>query len=478
MQLRDVPRVVGHPLSGNASRLQYDPISLFTEVARTQGDIARLNFFGWDTLFVNSAPLLQEVLVEKANRFPKDFAFRILFHPTIGNGLFTSIGEMWRRQRKLVAPKFQPQQVARYAEVMPGFALRASELWREGAEIDAHREIHRIALGITGKTMFDEDGFEGSHALGNALKDASAWVDAQGVNATLIARVLALRLLARLPPTERRLAVDDFFFRPPRIPIGKNRPFLRAMRTITSRFDTMIAERKDTPGKRKDLLATLVEMRDEAGEPMSDRQIMDEALTMFAAGTETTSNSITWLLYLLTQHPEVRERVEHEIDRLGDREPTYEDLPRLTYLNQVFKETLRLYPASAVLSREAGEGAEVAGMKLPRHFMIFVSPYTIQRHPDLWPDPEKFDPMRFTPEAERSRPRIGWIPFGAGPRVCIGNHFALMEAQLVLATILRRFRLELRPGHQVGIAPFPTIHPRGGLPMIVRRRARRTVVAA
>jgi cytochrome P450 len=418
------------------------------------------------------------VLVDKANRFPKDFAFRILFHPTIGDGLFTSVGDKWRRQRKLVAPKFQPQQVAAYARVMPGFAIRHCERWREGEEIDAHREVHRIALGITGKTMFDEDDFEGAHTLADALKAASAWVDAQGVNATLIARILALRFLSRFPPTPRKLAVDDFLFRPPRVPIGKNRPFLRAMRSITSRFDAMIAERRAMPGKRRDLLATLVEMRDDAGLPMSDRQILDEALTMFAAGTETTSNSVTWTLYMLTQHPEVRERVEYEVDRLGDRDPTYEDLPRLAYLLQVFKETLRLFPASAVLSREAGEGADLSGMPLPRHFMVFVSPYTIHRSPDLWPDPEKFDPTRFDPENERSRPRIAWIPFGAGPRTCIGNHFALMEAQLVLATILRRFRLDMRPGHEMKIAPFPTLHPLGGLPMIVKRRSKTALVAA
>ncbi len=478
-RLQDIPRVEGRPIIGNATAMQDDPLGLFLEIGKKHGDLARVNVFGFDTLFINSPALMQEVLVEKEASFRKDLGLRLLLHPLIGNGVANVVGDTWRKQRKLVAPIFVPKQVAQFASYMPEYALKVSEDWKVGEEIDAVREMHRVIMGITGKVVFDVPTFHVADGLGDAFKETGRWLSQQGAATPgLAARILALRAISKMPAGPTRQKLEDFVFRPPRIPTAKNRRFQEAMTLIEERFAKMIEERRTGPAARRDLLAILVAARDDAGEPMADRQIMDEALNLFAAGIESTSNSVAWTLYMLATHPDVRERVEAEVDALGDRLPTMEDLPRLSYTLQVFKETLRIYPPAAIMSREAVGDVALSGFELPNDMLVFISGYALHRREDIWPDPERFDPERFTPAAERARPKGSYIPFGAGPRVCIGNHFAMMEAQLVVATLAQRFRLELRPGYEVKVAAYPALHPEGGLPMRVQLRERRAISAA
>jgi cytochrome P450 len=216
----------------------------------------------------------------------------------------------------------------------------------------------------------------------------------------------------------------------------------------------------------------LMEARDEeTGEVMDDKQLRDEVMTLLLAGHETTSTALSWTLYLLSKHAEVRERLEAEVDAvLGDRTPSMEDLPDLPYANRVLQESMRLYPPAWGLARWCHEADEVGGYYLPPNSSVTLSPFLTHRHPDFWPEPERFDPERFAPEQEKGRPRFAYIPFGGGPRLCIGNQFAMTEAMIILVTIVQRYRLELMPGHEVGIDAQITIRPKGGLPMLVYAR--------
>lgn len=473
MQLKDIPRVKGRAVTGNAAAMQDDPLALFLSISREHGDLARVNVFGYDALFVNSPQLIQEILVEKETHFRKDLGFRLLLHPLIGNGLANVNGDRWRKARKMVAPIFQPKQIAQFASYMPDYAVRVSDRWQEGAEVDLLDEMLRVIMGITGKVVFDVPTFHEADGLGDAFKETGKWLSQQGaVTPSLAVRILALRALASWRPGPAKQQIEAFLYRPPLWPNERNLSFQKAMKFIEQRFATMIEERRSAPAARRDLLTILVGARDEQGMPMVDQQIMDEALNLFAAGIESTSHTVAWALYLVSQHPEVRARLEAEVDALGDHLPTFEDLPRLPFALQTFKEAMRLYPPAAVMSREVIEGAEVDGCALPADMLIFMSAYALHRREDFWPDPETFDPDRFTAAAERSRPRTAYLPFGAGPRVCIGNHFAMMEGQLVLATLAQRYRLELRPGYEVKLTAYPVLHPKGGLPMRVTRRAR------
>jgi cytochrome P450 len=236
--------------------------------------------------------------------------------------------------------------------------------------------------------------------------------------------------------------------------------------------DQIITHRRHTPDEHEDLLAMLMEARDEqSGEAMDDQQLRDEVMTLMLAGHETTSTALAWTLYLLSQHPGVREELEAEIDRvLNGRTPELEDLPKLPYAAMVLQETLRLYPPAWGLARWCHEADEVGGYYVAPDSSVTLSPFLTHRHPDFWPDPERFDPQRFTPEQERERPRFAYLPFGGGPRQCIGNQFAMTEALLILATIIQRYRLALPPGYTVSIDPQITIRPKGGLPMFIHAR--------
>jgi cytochrome P450 len=263
-----------------------------------------------------------------------------------------------------------------------------------------------------------------------------------------------------------------FAFLLPKLPTPGNLRARAALRTLDHIVAKIIARRRSRgPTADADLLSRLLEARDESGgEGMSDRQIRDEVMTLLLAGHETTAMALSWTWYLLDRHPETADRLRTEIDAaLGDRDPTVDDMPQLASVTRVLEETMRLYPPAWIITRVATEDDEIGGYRVPAGTMITLSPYLTHRVPEVWPDPERFDPDRFLPEQAESRPRLAYFPFAGGPRQCIGSEFALTEATLVVATIMRRYRLELLPGRTIVPQPLITLRPRGGLPMIPRR---------
>jgi cytochrome P450 len=311
--------------------------------------------------------------------------------------------------------------------------------------------IH-ITMSIVGKVLFDADVFTESDELGTAITAA----------------------LEHANYVFSRIAPVPFTW-----PIPRHQRTRRSLAVLRGRIQEMIDERRRSGEERDDFLSILLRTRDENGNPMSDEQVSDEAVTFFGAGHETTATALTWAWYLLAKHPDVYDRLRAEVDSvLVGRPPTYEDLARLPYALQVFKETMRLYPPAYLLSRVALHDVEVGGYRIKRGTTIMLSPYAMHRRADYFPDPTGFDPDRFTPENEAKLPRYAYMPFGAGSRICIGNHFALMEGQLLLATLAQRVRLSLLARGPIATEPLVTLRPLGGVPMRVTRRAHPVARAA
>ena len=440
-----------------------------------RGDIGRVSFLFGDIVLVNSPELVHEALVVRARAFEKSPVLRSALHPLVGQGLFTSEGELWRGQRRLMAPMFQHATIERFAADMTACAERAVACWQSGQVIDAARETTRITMAIAGKTLFDADTFEEADELGSALTVALEWAGTESSSLTLIVQAranvglgrLADRLPERLAGVTRGLAERAIV--PILWPTARTRALKAALAVLEARVAQMIAQRRADPAGHRDLLGLLLAARDDDGSAMSDRQVRDEVLTLFVAGHETTASALAWALMLLAQHPEVYARLRDEVDALG-RVPAFADLPRLSLAARVFKESLRLYPAVYLFGRVAMTEVEIGGYRLPKGTIVLVSPYAIQRRPEVWSEPDRFDPDRFLPEREAARERTAFIPFSAGPRTCIGNHFALMEGPLVLATLLHHADFELVDARGATPEPMATLRPKGGIPMRVSLR--------
>ena len=445
-----IPRVPGVPLFGNLLDFREDRARLLVRIAREFGDIAsvRIGFF---TAVVVSAPeLAHQVLVEHEDAFVKAPGLSIFARPLLGNGLLTSEKAFHRRQRRMMSPMFIHKRIAHYAEVMASRAESTASKWRDGETINVAAEMMALTLEIVGKTLFDAEVGEEAAEIGHALTAAMEHI------------VGSINSLVPIPPSW---------------PTPANRRNRKAVARLDETIYRMIEERRGSAIERNDLLSMLLAARDEeeksdAGSGMDDRQVRDEAMTLFLAGHETTANAMAWALYLLAQTSHVHARMTREIDEaLGGRTPTIDDLPKLPYTLRVFKEAMRIYPPAYVVARLAERDVVIGGRTIKRGTVVMVNVIGMQRRASIFADPERFDPDRFAPEAEKALPRFAYLPFGAGPRVCIGNHFALMEGQLLLATIGQRVRLELPAGLRVEVEPLVVLRPRGGIPMRVRRRA-------
>lgn len=471
-EIRDAPLLDGGGFLGHANEIRDDRLRFIRRIIDDGRPVVRFRVFSVEALCANAPEVYHEVLTERAKDFDKTAVLRYLLYPLAGEGLFTSQYELWRRQRKLMAPLFQDAQLFHYASSMVECSERALSTWRDGSEIDVAREMTRITMSVAGRTLFDADTFSEADEIGAALTVALTWASEGAASLTPIVQAKLKRrlesLAERLPgETGARMLQRAAALSGPLLLFGaRNRELRGAIRVLDTRVQRMIDERRTAGHDRADLLTRLLAARDsDDGSTMSDKQVRDEILTLFVAGHETTANGLAWSLYLLAEHPQWYRKVQAEVSALGGA-PRFDDLGRLPLCLAVFKEALRLYPPLYIFSREAVRETEVAGYRVPRGRMVFLTPYALHRHPAYWPEPERFDPGRFTPEQEAKRPRYTYLPFGGGPRVCIGNHFALMEAQLVLATLLRRFRFELSPGARVEIEPSATLRPRT-LPMRV-----------
>jgi cytochrome P450 len=354
--------------------------------------------------------------------------------------------------------------------------LRAVGRLRGGERVDLSRETTRIAMGVVGKALFDSDTFDEADALGEALTDALQWTDDNAGHPALLAHMSALDLVRRAsdrcpaalrPPLARlhRRLEEPFG-----LPGARSPKLRRAVATLQARIQQMIDERRAQGLSRDDLLTRLLGARDDEAGAMTDQQVRDEAATLFVAGHETTATSLAWSFYLLGRHPEVRAAVQAEVDALDDDPGFHDAMTRLPLTLRVFKEAMRLYPPVILLPRRSLEAVEVGGQVLPPRTVVFVSAYGVHHNPEAWPDPERFDPDRFLPAREAERPKGAYLPFGAGPRVCIGSHFALLEGPLVLATLMRHANFET-DGREVTPETFATLRPRGGVHATVRLRA-------
>ncbi len=438
----------GLPILGSLIPFRRERPEFLLRLFREHGDIAHFKLLGVDAVLLSHPDHIRDLLVTNHRLVVKSRALERA-KLMLGEGLLTSEGDFHLRQRRLAQPAFHRKRVASYAQVMADFAARTLARWDtlgDGAVVEMDAEMMRLTLGIVGKTLFDADVEKDAPEVGQAMHT-----------------VLNGFFTLLLPFSER----------------WENWPLppLRRLRAARDQLDAIlfriIQERRASGEDKGDLLSMLLLAQDEEGDGggMSDTQVRDEAMTLFLAGHETTAVALTWTWYLLSQHPEVMRTLQAELDEvLGGRLPTFDDVSRLRYTRMVFAESMRLYPPAWVVGRRALTEYEVGGYTLPAGSMFFASQYVVHRHPDFWPEPERFDPQRWTPEAEAARPKFAYFPFGGGPRLCIGEQFAWMEGILVLATLAQRWHADLLPGHPVALEPLITLRPKHGMKMILRQR--------
>jgi cytochrome P450 len=471
----DLPSVPGGNLLGHAHLFRKDRFALLRSAAEA-GAVSRIRFLHRSVLLASSPETAHEILVERAHCFEKSPGLRIVLRDLAGAGLFTSEGPLWQRQRRLMSPLFRASAIASFAKTMRDIALRAMARLPDGASVDLAREMTRITMSVVAATLFDSETDAEADELGRALTVAFGWVDEQLASSRLVLQVSAFEafksLGAHLPGFLAKLRdrIGYALSGPLFLPGHRDASLQAAVRTIDSKIQAMIDERRLSTSTRVDLLTKLLLARDvgDAG-GMSDHQARDEAVTLFVAGHETTANALAWTFYLLARNPEARARVQAEADAFDLDATGQPSLARLDYTTRAFKEALRLYPPVIVLPRWSVERFELDGRTYPERTLVFVNAFGIHRSSGAWPDPDRFDPDRFLPERETKRHKSAWIPFGVGPRVCIGNHFALMEGPIVLATWMRSARIEVDPGRTVEPDLFPALRPKGGVPARIRR---------
>lgn len=440
---RTPPGPRGIPILGNVLEVWRDPLGFFVRGAREHGDVVQFRFGHYRYVLLNDPEAIRHVLIDNARSYEKSRNYDAL-RLVLGNGLVTSEGEFWRRQRKLAQPGFHRQRLASFAETMAACTEDLVARWAHHQEpIDLHAEMMALTLRIVGKTLFSTDLAGEAAAIGEAitvgLRHANDYAES----------------VIRVPPW---------------IPTPNNLRFKQAVRVLDSMVLKMIDERRRSGRVGDDLLGMLMAARDDESKGMTDQQLRDEVMTLVLAGHETTASALAWTFDLLSRHPDVDRRVASEAAALGDRALTIDDLPRLTFTSCVVQESMRLYPPVWVFERQAIADDIVSGYFIPEGTIVAVSPWSLHRNPRYWENPEGFDPERFAAAEVEKRPRCAYLPFATGPRQCIGNAFALMEAQIVLATVARKWRLSLVPGQNAVVDPKVTLRPRDGVRMTLTPR--------
>jgi cytochrome P450 len=416
-----------------------DMLGLFTKTARNHGGIAQFKLLGKPYLLVTDPDYVKYILQDNYHNYIRGRSVetgRVL----LGNGLPLIDGEFWLRERRLLQPAFHRERLDRLTtsarQVIDTFLQTWTERARSNQMLDMDDEMMNLTLTVIIKSMFSADIDDKILSLSRAFNVASKFM----------------------------LWRSQQMWAPPlSVPVPRNVEYNRALKVLNETIYPLIADARVNP--KDDLLGMLLAMRDaETGEGMTDQQARDEVVTIFFAGHETTAATMTWAFYSLWQNPGVEGRLREELKSVLDgRMPTFADLPKLTYMQMVINEILRLYPAAYLFAREAVTDDVIDGYPIPAGNLIFITPFITHRDPKYWPDPEKFDPERFTPENTASRPKHVYYPFGEGPHVCIGNNFAVMEMQLILATVLQRYTLTLDPMQKIAFKPEATLRPRYGM---------------
>ena len=424
-------------------QLNQDSLGTFAEWSRAYGDIFAIKIMNMQQWVVTHPEHIHQILVTDADKFIKDAGYkdeRRGLARFLGNGLLNSDGEFWKRQRRLVAPALHTRRIEAYAETMVDYTVKMLDTWQDATQVDISHEMSGLTMQIVAKTLFNADV---SEDIDTVYKTMAVIQKASG----------DMTVLPEWVPTpikfKSRQAVSDL----DRIVYG------------------LIRERRASGDDKGDLLSMLLLAQDDEGNGMSDKQARDEAVTLFLAGHETTANSLNWTWYQLAQHPEVEAKLHAELDSvLGGRPPTLDDLKHLPYTEMVMKESMRLYPPAWSFSREAVVDVPLGDYVIPKGTVVAIINYLTHRDPRWWDQPEAFLPERFSPEHEKDVRKYAYVPFGGGPRICIGNSFAMMEARLLLATIASRYRLTLQPGQKVETQPLITLNPKNGLPMTLYAR--------
>jgi cytochrome P450 len=433
-------------LLGNLPEFARDVLGFFARSAREHGDVVTLRLGGRTGFMLNHPDLIEQVLVTEQRNFVKHSWFWRHVTAVFGSGLLTNEGDPWLAQRRMIQPAFHRERIAGYGRVMVDATERMLDGWRDGEVRDVHRDLMALTLEIVAKVLFDAEVKEDVAQFEAALDDAL--------------EAIALRFRRPFP-------VPDW------IPLPSNSRYNRAVREIDELVYRFIREHEEHGTENgTDLLSVLMQARTEDDRPMPTKQIRDEAVTLVLAGHETTALTLSWAFALLSLHPEVADRLTAELDAvLGDRPPAVEDLPRLRYTEHVISESMRLYPPAYAIGREAVADCEIGGWHVAAGTTLFVVAWVLHRDPRWFADPDAFRPERWEDGLAERLPRFAYLPFGGGPRLCVGNRFATMEAVLILAAVARRFRVELEPNRMP--EPFPTItlRPREGVRARVTARA-------
>lgn len=429
---------------GLLNKLMRDRLALMSTAATGYGDSVRVAIGPKTLYFFNHPDQAKYVLADNAANYHKGIGLHQA-RRALGDGLLTSEGELWRKQRKTIQPAFQAKRIAQQAGVVAEEAEHLMVRLRKRAgqgPFDLMQELTGLTLGVLGRTLLDAD-LGAFSSIGHSF---------EAVQDQAMFEVVSLSMV------------------PTWVPLPKQVRFRKARRELQVVVDALTAARDARPNQGgDDVLSRLIEsVREEADAKVGEVRLRDELVTLLLAGHETTASTLGWSFYLIDQHPEVFERLHAEaVEVLGDRAPVYEDLHRLKYTSMVVEEAMRLYPPVWMLSRLAQAEDNIAGYRIPAGADVVISPYTLHRHPDFWDEPNRFDPERFSPDRPNDRPRYAYIPFGAGPRFCVGNNLGMMEAAFVIAMIVREFKLSKVPGYKVVPEAMLSLRVRGGLQMTI-----------
>ena len=446
---------------GLLGKLATDRLTLMATAAGRYGDAVRMAIGPKTLYFFNHPDHAKHVLADNAANYHKGIGY-VQARRALGDGLLTSEGELWKKQRRMIQPVFQARRIAQQTSVITDEAAKLVDRLRGhaagGEPVDVLQEMTGLTLGVLGRTLLDAD-------LG-AFGDVGHSFEA--VQDQAMFEMVTLGMV------------------PMWVPLPKQLRFRRAQSSLQKVVDTLVADWTEGKGGASgadgagaagagagaggdDVLSRLIDSTRREPDPRVGRQRMrDELVTLLLAGHETTASTLGWTFYLVDQHPEVWDRLHDEAVRvLGDRPPVYEDLHRLRYTSMVVEEVMRLYPPVWILPRMAQAEDEVGGYRVPAGADVLICPFTLHRHPGFWDAPERFDPGRFDPDRVADRPRYAYIPFGAGPRFCVGNNLGMMEAVFVIATIVRELRLTTVPGYRAVPEPMLSLRVRGGLPMTI-----------
>jgi cytochrome P450 len=451
----DPPRVKGRPIVGNVGELQRDRLGFFLDCARKHGPMVRMKFGPREPVLISDPALIEQVLVTENRHFVKSRPFQLL-QGVLGDGLVTSSGPLWLRQRRLMQPAFHRTQVEAYAPIVISLTQQQLDRWCSGQTLDLHAQMMELTLAIVAK----------------ALLDVEMTVEFEKVGAAI------------------DVLMEDFVYRlgnlapiPKWVPTPWNRRVKRKIAELDSLIYGIIAERRSPPlrgglpsatesrATGSDLLSRMMQSQDADAEGggMSDRQLRDEVITLLSAGHETTATALAWTWYLIANHPQVEARLTAELQSiLGGRTPTVDDVPRLQYVERVVMEAMRLYPPVFAMGRMAKEPCVIGGFDIPAGTAFLMSQWVSHRDPRYFDSPEEFRPERWAEDRIGQLPKFAYFPFGGGPRICIGAPLAMLEAVLIVATVAQQYRFELVSDHPVERWPCVTLRPRHGIRAICR----------